>query len=177
MSSLGSVPAVTQLEFDSVLPSNSGGTRPDRDVSKTSHAQKEHSHANQTTVRTIGPSPRGGDLCSPKPGRPPRRPRMFRAPRARTPGTVRRCVIGPPPDPTASSLPPKRSLLTRACAPTGKAVSQPAPGIYALAGWGIAISYAIDAPGGWIIIDTGDTTKAAAEMRAMLEMKSKFLTP
>jgi len=42
---------------------------------------------------------------------------------------------------------------------------------------GIAISYAIDAPGGWIIIDTGDTTKAAAEMRAMLEMKSKFLTP
>jgi alkyl sulfatase BDS1-like metallo-beta-lactamase superfamily hydrolase len=50
-----------------------------------------------------------------------------------------------------------------------KAVSQPAPGIYALAGWGIAISYAIDAPGGWIIIDTGDTTTAAAEMRAMLE--------
>jgi len=50
-----------------------------------------------------------------------------------------------------------------------KAVSQPAPGIYALAGWGIAISYAIDAPGGWIIIDTGDNTKAAADMRAMLE--------
>lgn len=50
-----------------------------------------------------------------------------------------------------------------------KSVSQLAPGVYALAGWGIAISYAIDAPGGWIIIDTGDTTKAAAEMRAMLE--------
>ncbi len=50
-----------------------------------------------------------------------------------------------------------------------KSVSQLAPGVYALAGWGIAISYAIDAPGGWIVIDTGDTTKAAAEMRAMLE--------
>lgn len=50
-----------------------------------------------------------------------------------------------------------------------KSVSQVAPGVYSLAGWGIAISYAIDAPGGWIIIDTGDTTQAAAEMRAMLE--------
>ena len=50
-----------------------------------------------------------------------------------------------------------------------KAVSEVAPGVYALAGWGIAISYAIDAPGGWIIIDTGDNTRAAAEMRAMLE--------
>jgi len=50
-----------------------------------------------------------------------------------------------------------------------KAVTQLAPGVYALAGWGIAVSYAIDAPDGWIIIDTGDTTVAAAEMRAMLE--------
>lgn len=50
-----------------------------------------------------------------------------------------------------------------------KAVTEIAPGVWSLAGWGIAISYAIDAPGGWIIIDTGDTTKAAAEMRAMLE--------
>lgn len=50
-----------------------------------------------------------------------------------------------------------------------KAVTQVAPGVWSLAGWGIAISYAIDAPGGWIIIDTGDTTTAAAEMRAMLE--------
>lgn len=50
-----------------------------------------------------------------------------------------------------------------------KSVTQLASGVYALAGWGIAISYAIDAPGGWIIIDTGDTTKAAAEMRTMLE--------
>ena len=50
-----------------------------------------------------------------------------------------------------------------------KAVTEVAPGVWSLAGWGIAISYAIDAPGGWIIIDTGDTTTAAAEMRAMLE--------
>jgi alkyl sulfatase BDS1-like metallo-beta-lactamase superfamily hydrolase len=50
-----------------------------------------------------------------------------------------------------------------------KAVTEIAPGVWSLAGWGIAISYAIDAPGGWIIIDTGDTTNSAAEMRAMLE--------
>ena len=50
-----------------------------------------------------------------------------------------------------------------------KAVTKLAPGLYSLAGWGIGISYAIDAPDGWIIIDTGDTTTAAAEMRAMLE--------
>ena len=36
-------------------------------------------------------------------------------------------------------------------------------------GWGIASSFAIEAPAGWIVIDTGDHTQAAAEMRAMLE--------
>jgi alkyl sulfatase BDS1-like metallo-beta-lactamase superfamily hydrolase len=41
--------------------------------------------------------------------------------------------------------------------------------IYALRGWGIASSYAIEAPEGWIIIDTGDSTRAAAEMRELLE--------
>ncbi len=50
-----------------------------------------------------------------------------------------------------------------------KAAIQVAPGIYALAGWGIAASYAIDAPGGWIVIDTGDNNQAASEMRKMLE--------
>lgn len=44
-------------------------------------------------------------------------------------------------------------------------------GIYALRGWGIASSYAIEAPQGWIIVDTGDSTRAASEMRAMLEHK------
>jgi alkyl sulfatase BDS1-like metallo-beta-lactamase superfamily hydrolase len=42
-------------------------------------------------------------------------------------------------------------------------------GVYALRGWGIASSYAIEAPDGWIIIDTGDSTRAAAEMRTLLE--------
>jgi alkyl sulfatase BDS1-like metallo-beta-lactamase superfamily hydrolase len=42
-------------------------------------------------------------------------------------------------------------------------------GVYALRGWGIASSYALEAPGGWIIVDTGDSTRAAAEMRELLE--------
>lgn len=37
------------------------------------------------------------------------------------------------------------------------------PGVYALRGWGIAHSFAIAAPAGWIIIDTGDSTRAATE--------------
>jgi alkyl sulfatase BDS1-like metallo-beta-lactamase superfamily hydrolase len=42
-------------------------------------------------------------------------------------------------------------------------------GVYALRGWGIASTFVIDAPNGWIIIDTGDSTRAATEMRATLE--------
>ncbi len=42
-------------------------------------------------------------------------------------------------------------------------------GVYALRGWGIASTYAIEAPDGWIIVDTGDSTRAAAEMRELLE--------
>ena len=45
------------------------------------------------------------------------------------------------------------------------------PGVYALRGWGIAHSFAIEAPGGWIIVDTGDSTRAATEMREKLEAK------
>jgi alkyl sulfatase BDS1-like metallo-beta-lactamase superfamily hydrolase len=44
-----------------------------------------------------------------------------------------------------------------------------AKGVYALRGWGIASSFAIEAPDGWIIVDTGDSTQAAAEMRETLE--------
>jgi alkyl sulfatase BDS1-like metallo-beta-lactamase superfamily hydrolase len=44
-----------------------------------------------------------------------------------------------------------------------------APGVYALRGWGIAHSFAIEAADGWIIVDTGDSTEAAAEMRETLE--------
>jgi alkyl sulfatase BDS1-like metallo-beta-lactamase superfamily hydrolase len=49
-----------------------------------------------------------------------------------------------------------------------KIVEPVAPGVYALRGWGIAASFAIEAPNGWIIVDTGDSTKAAAEMREKL---------
>jgi alkyl sulfatase BDS1-like metallo-beta-lactamase superfamily hydrolase len=52
-----------------------------------------------------------------------------------------------------------------------KRVEQVTDGVYAIRGWGIASSFAIDAPAGWIIVDTGDYTQAAAEMRAMLEQK------
>jgi alkyl sulfatase BDS1-like metallo-beta-lactamase superfamily hydrolase len=44
-----------------------------------------------------------------------------------------------------------------------------APDVWLLAGWGIAHSMAIRAPEGWIIVDTGDSTVAAQEMRDMLE--------
>ncbi len=50
-----------------------------------------------------------------------------------------------------------------------KIAEQVADGVYALRGWGIAHSFAIDAPEGWIIIDSGDSTQAAAEMRETLE--------
>jgi alkyl sulfatase BDS1-like metallo-beta-lactamase superfamily hydrolase len=46
-----------------------------------------------------------------------------------------------------------------------------APGVYALRGWGIAHSFAVEAADGWIIVDTGDSTQTAAEMRATLERK------
>jgi hypothetical protein len=53
---------------------------------------------------------------------------------------------------------------------TDSKVAEPViPGVYALRGWGIAHSFAIEAPKGWIIVDTGDSTRAAAEMRETLE--------
>ena len=50
-----------------------------------------------------------------------------------------------------------------------KVVDQVIDGVYHIRGWGIAHSIAIDAPQGWIIIDAGDSTRAASEQRAMLE--------
>lgn len=52
-----------------------------------------------------------------------------------------------------------------------KTVEVVADGVYALRGWGIGASFAIEAPDGWIIVDTGDSTQAATEMREMLEEK------
>jgi alkyl sulfatase BDS1-like metallo-beta-lactamase superfamily hydrolase len=50
-----------------------------------------------------------------------------------------------------------------------KRIEQVTDGVYAMRGWGIASHFALEAPEGWIIIDTGDHTRAAEEMRAMLE--------
>ena len=50
-----------------------------------------------------------------------------------------------------------------------KRIEQVTDGVYAMRGWGLGSSFAVEAPDGWIIIDTGDYTRAAKEMRAMLE--------
>lgn len=50
-----------------------------------------------------------------------------------------------------------------------KVAEELAAGVYQLRGWGIAHTVAIKAPDGWIIVDTGDTTQAAREMRELLE--------
>ena len=55
--------------------------------------------------------------------------------------------------------------------PDQKVAEEVVPGVYSLRGWGIAHSFAIEAPNGWIIVDTGDSTRAAAEMREKLEAK------
>jgi len=52
-----------------------------------------------------------------------------------------------------------------------KVVHEITDGVYHIRGWGIAHTIAIDAPDGWIIVDTGDTTKTATEMREWLEKK------
>ena len=44
-------------------------------------------------------------------------------------------------------------------------------GVYHIRGWGIAHTIAIDAPEGWTIVDTGDSSKTAADMRNHLEEK------
>ena len=52
-----------------------------------------------------------------------------------------------------------------------KTVAELTDGVYHIRGWGLAHSIAIDAPEGWIIVDTGDSTATAAEMRTYLEEK------
>jgi alkyl sulfatase BDS1-like metallo-beta-lactamase superfamily hydrolase len=49
------------------------------------------------------------------------------------------------------------------------AASRIAPGVYIMSGWALGQSMAVQAPQGWIIIDTGDSIRAAAEMRTALE--------
>ncbi len=52
-----------------------------------------------------------------------------------------------------------------------KTVEEMTDGVYHIRGWGIAHTIAIDAPEGFIIVDTGDSTATAAEMRSYLEEK------
>lgn len=52
-----------------------------------------------------------------------------------------------------------------------KVVDEIGKGVYHIRGWGIAHTIAIDAPEGWIIVDTGDSTTTAADMRKRLEQK------
>ena len=47
--------------------------------------------------------------------------------------------------------------------------SRIAPGIYIMSGWALGQGMAVEAPEGWIIIDTGDSIRAAKEMRVALE--------
>lgn len=49
------------------------------------------------------------------------------------------------------------------------AASEVAPGVYVMSGWALGQSMAVNASKGWIIIDTGDSIRAATEMRAALE--------
>ena len=65
--------------------------------------------------------------------------------------------------PTALSVDPRLGVTD------SKVAERVADGVYALRGWGIAHSFAIEAPDGWIVVDTGDSTQAAAEMRELLE--------
>ena len=52
-----------------------------------------------------------------------------------------------------------------------KRVRKIAKGIYRIAGWGIANIIAVEAPGGWIIVDAGDYLEVAREQRRALEEK------
>ncbi len=52
-----------------------------------------------------------------------------------------------------------------------KIVEELADGVYHIRGWDLANTIAIDAPEGWIIVDTGVSTKKAADMRKHLEEK------
>jgi len=65
--------------------------------------------------------------------------------------------------PTALSVDPRLGVTD------AKVAERVADGVYALRGWGIAHSFAIEAPDGWIVVDTGDSTRAATEMRETLE--------
>ncbi len=69
----------------------------------------------------------------------------------------------------AVTTPTALSVNERLGASESKHAERVANGVYALRGWGIAHSFAIEAQKGWIIIDTGNSTQVATEMRETLE--------
>ncbi|MGR5209506.1 alkyl sulfatase dimerization domain-containing protein [Vibrio rotiferianus] len=52
-----------------------------------------------------------------------------------------------------------------------KTVTEITDGVYRISGWGISSIIAVEAPEGWIIIDTGDDLNAGKEQRTALENK------
>ena len=86
----------------------------------------------------------------------------------RSPSLVEETVTGPNGAITSRDI----SEVNDRLAMTEKRAIEVAPDVWLLAGWGIAHSMAIRAPEGWIIVDTGDSTRAAQEMRDTLEARS-----
>lgn len=54
-----------------------------------------------------------------------------------------------------------------------QSITQITDGVYRIAGWGIGNVIAVEAPEGWIMVDTGDDLKVAQEQRKQLEEKLK----
>ena len=83
-----------------------------------------------------------------------------------SPSLVEETVVGP-----NGAITTRTALLANEKWGIGdtKRAERVADGVYALRGWGIASTFAIEAPNGWIIVDTGDSTRAGTEMRATLE--------
>ena len=90
----------------------------------------------------------------------------FETPNVSSPSLRSETVIGPNGEVTT-----RAALLANENWGIGdsKRVERVTDGVYAMRGWGIGSVFAIEAPEGWIIIDTGDHTPAAEEMRAKLE--------
>jgi hypothetical protein len=129
-------------------------------------------HANQKKIRPIGPSPRRGNAA-----RKYQRSNRTNPGRARCAGRAGGDSWGSPSLRGETAVGPNGAVTTRAALLANdkwgignkKHIEQVTDGVYAMRGWGIASCFAIEAPDGWIIIDTGDHTRAAAEMRAKLE--------
>ena len=64
---------------------------------------------------------------------------------------------------------PQAASVNKRAQTDKKDVRKIADGIYRIAGWGIGNIIAVDAPEGWIIVDTGDYVEVAQEQRRVLE--------